>query len=80
MDAKTEHSLLLEELKVIEFQIVVENLDIQGSKRHIEVIEHLEEIGSDSAERRATALLENLGFTSELRGRPLSQLSGGWHI
>ena len=34
-------------------------------------------IGAESAERRADELLINLGFTEELRNRPLKALSGG---
>ena len=45
-----------------------------------EVLERLDEIESDSAERRALALLEHLGFTPELLARPLAALSGGWRV
>ncbi len=37
-------------------------------------------IGSDTAERRADELLANLGFSEELRARPLRALSGGWRV
>jgi ATP-binding cassette, subfamily F, member 3 len=80
IDADIERKLLLEELKVIEEAIESEKLDAKGSKRHAEVLSRLDEIGSDSAQRRATALLENLGFSPELRARPLAQLSGGWRV
>merc|ERR1712048_1006654 len=33
-----------------------------------------------TAEERATQLLVNLGFSSELRARPLRALSGGWRV
>ena len=30
--------------------------------------------------RRATTLLVNLGFSDELRARPMAALSGGWRV
>ena len=48
--------------------------------RQVEILEQLEIIESDTAERRALELLENLGFTEELRSRPLKALSGGWRV
>jgi ATP-binding cassette subfamily F protein 3 len=80
VDADIERMLLLEELVILEAKIAEESLDAAGSKRHGDVLSRLEEIGSDSADRRATALLENLGFSPELRSRPLAQLSGGWRV
>jgi ATP-binding cassette subfamily F protein 3 len=44
------------------------------------VYEGLENIEADSAERRADELLVNLGFSDELRARPLEALSGGWRV
>jgi len=78
--ADIERTLLLEELSSLEAKVATESLDVQGSKRYGEVMSLLDEIGSDSADRRATALLENLGFSPELRARPLAQLSGGWRV
>ena len=78
--ADIERTLLLEELSSLEAKVATESLDVQGSKRYGEVMSQLDEIGSDSADRRATALLENLGFSPELRARPLAQLSGGWRV
>ena len=52
-------------------------LDEKGQERHAEVMERLEMIEADSAERRADELLINLGFSDELRARPLEALSGG---
>ena len=40
----------------------------------------LEQIDADTAEERATALLTNLGFSPELRGRKMAALSGGWRV
>jgi len=80
VEADIERTLLLEELAALEALVATESLDAEGSKRHGEVLSQLEEIGSDSADRRATSLLENLGFSPELRARPLSQLSGGWRV
>mmetsp|Transcript_23999 Transcript_23999/g.43001 ORF Transcript_23999/g.43001 Transcript_23999/m.43001 type:complete len:782 (-) Transcript_23999:30-2375(-) len=81
VEADIERTLLLEELVAIEATIEsADGLDAKGSKRHGDVISRLDEIDSDSAERRATSLLENLGFSPELRARPLVQLSGGWRV
>jgi len=44
--------------------------------RQNEIIETLEIIEADTAERRALDLLENLGFSEELRARSLKELSG----
>ena len=38
------------------------------------------QIEAATAEARATSLLEHLGFSPELRGRPMSALSGGWRV
>jgi len=80
VDADIERTLLLDELSSLEAKVATNSLDVQGSKRYGDVMSQLDEIGSDSAERRATALLENLGFSPELRARPLAQLSGGWRV
>ena len=80
VDADIERTLLLQEVVEMEEKIAAESLDAKGSQRHGEVLSRLEEIGSDSAFRRATSLLENLGFSEELRARPLAQLSGGWRV
>ena len=42
--------------------------------------ESLVQIEAATAEARATSLLEHLGFSPELRGRPMSALSGGWRV
>eukprot|EP00967_Tisochrysis_lutea_P128154 scaffold218869_cov36-Tisochrysis_lutea.AAC.2 len=43
-------------------------------------MERLDLIGADAAEGRALALLINLGFSADLRTRPMSALSGGWRV
>lgn len=48
--------------------------------RYAAVTEQLELIDADSGERRAADLLKALGFTDELRARPLKELSGGWRV
>jgi len=78
VDADVERSLLLEELEDLNQQASAGELNAKGSERHGAVLARLEEIGVDSAARRAESLLDNLGFTKELQQRPLSQLSGGW--
>lgn len=80
VDADIERTLLKEELAYLEAKAAEGVLDAAGSGRHGDVLARLEEIGGDSAPRRAEALLANLGFSEELRSRPLSQLSGGWRV
>ena len=80
VSADIERALLSEELAQLEAQAEGGTLDSKGSVRHAEVLTHLSEIGSDTAPRRAEDLLENLGFSEELRNRPLAQLSGGWRV
>ena len=45
-----------------------------------QVREALVQIEAETAEQRATSLLENLGFSAELRGRSMAALSGGWRV
>ena len=83
VDADLERRLLLEELAILEKLLNAPPADfnaVEGSKKHADVLSRLDEIDSDSATRRATQLLENLGFSPELRARPLAQLSGGWRV
>jgi ATP-binding cassette, subfamily F, member 3 len=80
VEADIERSLLLQELAVIEANIEADKLDPTGSTRHEKVLSRLHDLESDSAERRAVQLLENLGFSPELRSRPLAKLSGGWRV
>lgn len=51
-----------------------------AAKRLQEVQQALEMIEADTATERATQLLTNLGFSPELRARPMSALSGGWRV
>jgi ATP-binding cassette subfamily F protein 3 len=75
-----ERRLLLEECAELEALADEEQLDSQGQERLGEVYEGLENIESDTAERRADELLINLGFSDALRARPLEALSGGWRV
>lgn len=80
VDADIERNLLSEELIGLEKRASSGDLDVEGSKRHGEVLSRLDEIEADSAPRRAKELLDNLGFSDELQSRSLSQLSGGWRV
>jgi ATP-binding cassette subfamily F protein 3 len=80
VDADIERTLLMEEHAELEVKAAAGELDAKGSQRHGMVLMRLDEIEADSAHRRATSLLKNLGFSSELQARPLSQLSGGWRV
>ena len=44
------------------------------------MLEQLQLLDGDTIETRATQLLVNLGFSDELRARPISALSGGWRV
>ena len=48
--------------------------------RVMAVQERLTAIGAASASSRATKLLINLGFSEELQGRQMKDLSGGWRV
>lgn len=84
IEADIERRLLLEEAAVFEAALQqsegVEtdssSLSAEAQKRYGDVLEQLQIIGAESAERRAVELLENLGFTETLRSRPLRALSG----
>jgi ATP-binding cassette subfamily F protein 3 len=80
VDADIERNLLSEELIDLEKRASSGDLDVEGSKRHGEVLSRLDEIEADSAPRRAKELLDNLGFSDALQSRSLSQLSGGWRV
>ena len=80
VDADVERTLLTEELAALETRAAEGALDAAGSLRHADVLARLDEIGADAASRRAEELLTHLGFSEELRSRPLSQLSGGWRV
>ena len=80
VDGDIERNLLTEEKSKLEDLASRGELDEKGSRRHGEVLSRLDEIGADSAARRAKDLLDNLGFSAELQARSLSQLSGGWRV
>jgi ATP-binding cassette subfamily F protein 3 len=80
VDADLERTMLLEEFHGLTQTADAGELDAKGSQRHADVMSRLEEIDADSADRRAKALLDNLGFSPELQNRPLAQLSGGWRV
>ena len=54
----------------------LETLDNKQQQRQNDIIEQLDIIQADTAERRAIELLDNLGFTDELKARSLKDLSG----
>ena len=78
--ADVERRLLLEELSQLDDAINADALNEDGRRRHMEVIEQLDLIEADSADRRAVELLQHLGFSEELQARPLKDLSGGWRV
>ena len=80
MAADLERRLLLEEHAELEALAAKDLLTVDLTTRLSSVIEQLITIGADNAERRATELLENLGFSEELRAKPLADLSGGWRV
>lgn len=81
VQADIERRLLLEESAAMEAAAgSAEGLGEAAQERMVEVMERLEMIEADSAERRANELLIGLGFSEELRGRRLADLSGGWRV
>ncbi|KAJ1453912.1 P-loop containing nucleoside triphosphate hydrolase protein [Pelagophyceae sp. CCMP2097] len=76
--ADIERAVLMKECAIYEADGA--ELTEAQQKRHCEVLEQLEVIEADSAPRRAEELLIGLGFSEELRNRPLEALSGGWRV
>ena len=54
--------------------------DQADAARQQQIEEALEQCDAATAEDRATALLAALGFSPELRARPMAALSGGWRV
>ena len=54
--------------------------DEADAAKQNQVEEALEQCEAATAEQRATALLTALGFSPELRARPMAALSGGWRV
>ena len=73
--ADVERTMLLEEAAAAE-----EDGSTIDQARLVTVHDRLEAIDADAAPARAAALLVNLGFSEELRSRPLKALSGGWRV
>ncbi|KAG9131097.1 hypothetical protein Leryth_023687 [Lithospermum erythrorhizon] len=48
--------------------------------RLAELYEKLELMGSDAAESQASKILNGLGFTKDMQGRPTKSFSGGWRM
>ena len=80
VDADLERTMLLGESRDLTRRADAGELDAEGSRRHEDVMSRLGEIDADSADRRARALLDNLGFSVELQDRPLARQSGGWRV
>jgi hypothetical protein len=59
--ADLERTLLLQELKQLEIMTQNDTLDTKGQTRYSEVVQQLDLIGAESAERRVIELLDNLG-------------------
>merc|ERR1711871_32797 len=64
--ADIERKLLVDELAMLD---AIAELTTEQTQRQNDIIEQMEIIEADTADRRALELLENLGFTEELRSR-----------
>uniref|UniRef100_A0A7S3JZ96 ABC transporter domain-containing protein n=1 Tax=Aureoumbra lagunensis TaxID=44058 RepID=A0A7S3JZ96_9STRA len=78
-------TLTTEEAEMQPWEIVVRadierELLLAEKSKTPQIVEKLQAIDADSAPRRATTLLEELGFSSALRERKLKALSGGWRV
>jgi ATP-binding cassette subfamily F protein 3 len=80
VEADVERRILLEEKATLDALADSGELDGPGQQQLAEVMEKLDLIGADTAERRADELIEALGFSEELRSRQLQDLSGGWRV
>lgn len=77
LEADVERRLLLEEVEQLEAD---PELTSEQQLRLNDALEQLDLIESESAPRRATELLTNLGFSDEMKGRKLKEMSGGWRV
>lgn len=75
IDADVERKVLLAEAASLEGKTGHEDVE-----RLSAVAAHLDAIQAETAGVRAVELLANLGFSEELRSRPLGALSGGWRV
>ena len=79
--ADVERRLLLEERDtLIAAEERGENIDGDRLQGPGGVLEQLQLLDVETIETRATQLLTNLGFSDELRARPMAALSGGWRV
>ena len=69
--------MLLAECAEFERKVDSGDYNAEDQKKHGECMEILEVIEADTANRRAEELVTNLGFSDELKGRKLKDLSGG---
>jgi len=77
LHSDVERRMLLEEQATLQAK---DAKDEKESERLKQVMERLQEIGSDDAEPRATKILRGLQFSEELLNTPTSALSGGWRM
>lgn len=81
VNADVERRLLMEERdELIAAEARGEAIDGDRLQGPGGVLEQLQLLDVDTVETRATQLLINLGFSDELRARPMSALSGGWRV
>lgn len=73
--ADVERRMLLDEVKKLEGSTSPED-----NTKYKECLSQLDAIDASSAEVRAKRLLVSLGFTEELLGRTMQELSGGWRV
>mmetsp|Transcript_23896 Transcript_23896/g.55249 ORF Transcript_23896/g.55249 Transcript_23896/m.55249 type:complete len:716 (+) Transcript_23896:63-2210(+) len=76
--ANIERRLLLDELAMMQAG-EGEGVEVDGLRQQA-VMAQLQVLESETAHVRAEQLLINLGFSDELRARPLRALSGGWRV
>ena len=77
IQADTERSMLMAQVEELE-KLSQPNEEQHASLQQAQ--ERLEEIGADGAPGRVASLLKNLGFSEELLGRSVKDLSGGWRV
>ena len=77
--ADVERRLLMQEAAELQAAEEAGSPAFDGARQQA-VLEQLTNLDSDTCEARANTLLTNLGFSDELRARPMSALSGGWRV
>lgn len=80
MALRAEEAELTARMAATSLEDAAKGADDEASDRLNAVYERMNELGSSSAEARASRILHGLGFDPAMQGRPTSSFSGGWRM